>query len=117
MRRWWRGVRTHYWRAHLIAPVWIRLPERLRWRIAHRLDSAPIIGRLLCWSSLVDAALTHREDDACDVRTPLGCGAGDCSTTCYWGGGKVRGDHLGAHPCSCYCGKFRFTAPSGWDER
>lgn len=106
--------RDHDVMQHILAPFWVRIPERWRWRIVHRLDRS----RRLCWSSLVDAALTTgRESDSCDVRTPLRCGAGDCATTCGWMGGRVRGDHVGDHDCSCYCGKFRFRAAQGADDR
>ena len=110
MRGW---LREHSIKAHIVVAVWVRVPEKWRWRIVHRLDRS----RQRCWSSLVDAALCYREDDACDVRTPLGCAAGDCGATCYWVGGRVVGDHIGSHDCACYCGKFQFRATEGGDER
>lgn len=110
LRLWFRD---HDLAQHVVAPIWVRLPEKWRWEIVHHLNRS----RRLCWSSLVDAALTRREDDACDVHTPLGCEAGRCATTCGWIGGRKRGDHFGEHMCSCYCGKFQFTAPIGGDER
>lgn len=112
MKRSW--LHWHSLSAHIVAPIWIRIPEKWRWSIVHRLDKS----RKVCWSSLVDAALTTgREDDACDVSTPLGCSAGDCATTCYFMGGQVRHDHEGEHDCSCYCGKFQFVAAEGADDR
>lgn len=111
VREWlsWHSVR-----AHVAAPIWVRVPEKWRWAIVYRLDRS----RHLCWSSLVEAALTTgREDDACDVPTPLGCGVGDCATTCHYMGGQVRHDHEGVHDCRCYCGKFQFLASEGADDR
>lgn len=111
LRLWFRD---HDLRAHVVAPIWVRLPEKWRWTVVTWLNRS----QTRCWSSLVDAALlTYREDDACDIRTPLGCSAGRCATTCDWIGGAKLGDHVGEHACSCYCGKFEFTAPEGGDER
>lgn len=107
-------LRQHSIRHHIVAPIWVRIPEKWRWKIVHRLDRS----QRRCWSSLVDAALVyHPDDDACDVPTPLGCGVGDCATTCYWVGGHVVGDHIGSHDCACYCGKFKFRAAEGGDDR
>jgi hypothetical protein len=100
-------LREHSIKAHLLAPIWLRVPERWRWRIVDRLNRAQ--GR--CWSSLVDAALAEREDDACDVHLPTGCSASDCARTCYWFG------HEGPHDCGCYCGKQRFQAAEGYADR
>lgn len=105
--------RVHLASSHIVAPVWLRVPETWRWKIVHRLDRS----RKRCWSDLVDAALAQPEADACDVRTPLGCDASNCSTTCYFVGGAFHGDHIGQHACSCYCGKFQFTAATGADDR
>lgn len=99
----------HSLSSHLVAPLWLRVPEKWRWRIVHRLDRS----RRRCWAELVDAALAHPGADACDVRTPLGCGAGTCPTRCDWS----HPDHAGQHECSCYCGKFQFTAAAGSIER
>lgn len=100
---------------HIAAPIWSRVPEKQRWRIVGWLNHS----RRRCWSDLVDDALCYPEDDACDINVPsLRAGAvPDCATTCYVMGGEACGDHIGEHACSCYCGKFWFTAREGYDER
>jgi hypothetical protein len=104
-----RAERGHSVVAHVVAPLWVRVPEKRRWRIVHRLDKS----RERCWSDLVDAALTHSESDACDIKTPLGCAADRCKSVCDWG----HLDHAGEHDCSCYCGKFQFRTPEGSRDR
>lgn len=103
----------HSLRLHVVAPIWLRLPGKWRWAIVSQLNKSPD----RCWADLVSAAMPHKEQDACDVRTPFGCSARRCNDTCDWMGGSVRHDHEGTHACSCYCGKFRFAATEGADER
>lgn len=100
----------HSLRDHLVAPIWLRVPAKWRWRIVHHLDRSD----KRAWCSLVDAALAEREDDACDVRTPLRLSADYCRSTCTTLG---LTDHRGQHECSCYCGKFAFTAADGASDR
>lgn len=96
--------------SHLLGPIWARVPERSRWRIVGWLNKS----RRYCWCDLVDAALCHREDDACDIRLPRAGDKGDrCKTVCDWG----RFDHTGEHDCCCYCGKFQFRAIDGARDR
>lgn len=108
LRRWleWHSVYSH-----LAAPIWIHIPEKYRWTVVHWLDKS----RRRCWSDLVSDALTHREDDACDIRVPRlrGERAQRCASVCDW----MHPDHAGEHTCGCYCGKFRFTAADGANER
>jgi len=101
----------HSIRAHVVAPVWLRLPARVRWAVVHLLNRS----RRQCWSDLVDAALAPHEDDACDVRVPglRGERAPRCATVCGWS----HPEHVGEHACSCYCNKFQFTATNGARER
>lgn len=97
----WR--REHSLYSHIVAPIWLRIPEKQRWKIVARLDKS----RRRCWSDLVNDALAQADgDDACDTHVPaLPCStAPDCATHCYWVG------HSGVHDCACYCGKFQFTA-------
>jgi hypothetical protein len=97
--------------SHVVAPVWTRMPEKWRWSVVYWLDKS----RRQCWSDLVSDALTHREDDACDTHIPrlIGTRAPACASVCDWS----HFDHAGEHPCSCYCGKFQFTATDGAIER
>lgn len=94
----------HSIRAHIVAPIWLRLPQRTRWAVVRLLNRS----NRRCWSSLVDDALPHREQDMCDVRVPSlrGNNAERCASVCDW----AHPLHEGEHDCSCYCGKFRFTA-------
>lgn len=92
----------HSVRAHVVAPIWVRLPEKARWRIVNLLNKSD----WFCWADLVSAALCYPEDDACDVHTPTTSGAEHCANVCGW----MSPEHKTEHPCSCYCGKFRFTA-------
>lgn len=104
-------MRQHSIRAHLIAPVWLRLPAKWRWSVVHRLDRS----RRQCWSTLVDAALASPEADSCDVRIPSlrGERTPRCASVCDWS----HPEHTGRHSCDCYCGKFRFTAADGYADR
>lgn len=97
----------HSIRAHIVAPIWLHTPSRIRWAFVHLLDRS----KRQCWSDLVDAALATPEDDACDVEVPslLGERGPRCASVCEW----MHVDHTGTHACTCYCGKFRFTAPTG----
>jgi hypothetical protein len=107
LRRWlaWHSVRSH-----IVAPIWLRIPEKRRWDVVSLLNRS----RRQCWSDLVSAALACPEDDACDVHTPsLGERAPRCALTCDW----MHPTHCGEHACSCYCGKFQFTATNGAIER
>jgi hypothetical protein len=97
---------------HIVAPLWLRLPEKHRWTVVHHLNK----GKRQCWSDLVSDALAYRESDPCDINTPspLSDTAKRCRTTCDW----MHPDaHSGKHACSCYCGKFQFTAAEGSHER
>jgi hypothetical protein len=110
-RRW---ISYHSVQSHLIAPIWLRIPEKRRWAIVTRLDRS----RHRCWSDLVMDALAEREDDACDVSTPqlrAGKTPPDCASVCSWYG--AAGQHEGEHECGCYCGKFQFVAPDGIRDR
>jgi hypothetical protein len=94
---------------HIIAPLWLRTPEKWRWRYVNWLNNS----QKTCWSDLVSAALAVPERDACDMKLPTRCGSGTCPTTCDWS----HFEHVGEHECSCYCGKFQFTAPEGAIDR
>jgi hypothetical protein len=100
-RKWlaWHSVR-----AHITAPIWLRIPEKQRWTIVNWLDKS----RRRCWSELVSDALAVPQDDPCDVSVPTlrADGAPRCAAVCGW----LHPDHAGDHDCSCYCGKFQFTA-------
>ena len=104
---WWH---YHSIKHHVFGPLWLRVSERLRWRIVHVLNRSD----RYCWSDLVGAALTTGgpEFDACDVALPL-AGSERCRTVCDWS----HPSHTGEHECNCYCGKFRFTAPDGAIDR
>lgn len=102
-------LHDHLLSDHLLAPVWLRTPAKLRWKYVDWRNRS----QRTCWSSLVDAALAEREDDACAVKLPTRCFAGACATTCDWSHPEHRGEHM----CDCYCGKFRFTALEGALDR
>ena len=102
----WRRLRPHSLRAHLLAPIWKRIPEKQRWTVVHWLNKSTHY----CWCDLVDAALCWHNDDSCDTALPTHSGKNDrCKTVCDWS----HPDHFGEHDCSCYCGKFQFLAPEG----
>lgn len=103
IRRWleWHSV----W-SHIAGPIWVRIPEKHRWRVVDWLNKSD----RRCWGNLVDDALAVPEKDACDISVP---GLRDdrgpsCAETCGW----MHPQHTGTHECGCYCGKFRFTATS-----
>lgn len=104
-------LQHHSLRSHLLAPIWLRVPEKHRWTVVSRLNKS----RRQCWCDLVDAALACHERDACDVSVPgpRSERAPRCASACDWS----HPDHTGEHPCACYCGKFQFTAPDGGIER
>lgn len=106
-------MRGHSIRAHVVAPIWARVPEKTRWRIVAWLNRSQ--GR--CWCDLVDAAMCwhHDTDDACGVPTPLigSDKAARCKSVCDWS----HPDHTGEHDCACYCAKFQFLAPDGAIDR
>jgi hypothetical protein len=105
-----RWLRYHSVRSHLVAPIWRRVPERVRWEIVHHLNKS----QHRCWCDLVDAALCQREDDACDVSIPPRREAEPyCSRVC----GYSHFEHAGSHACACYCGKFQFQATDGAIDR
>ena len=106
------NLRYHSAWHHIAAPIWTRVPSKCRWRIVHWLDRS----RRLCWSDLVAAALTQREEDACDTRVPAFRGERmpRCASVCDW---SHPGVHEGEHACSCYCGKFEFLASEGYLDR
>lgn len=107
IREWFQWHSVHY---HLLSPVWLRLPEKLRWQIVSILNKS----NRYCWCDLVDAALCRSEDeDPCDQHLPLitGWSANHCQVEC-----RVFG-HQGEHRCACYCGKFKFLASDGWEDR
>lgn len=97
----------HSIRAHITAPIWLRIPEKWRWKIVHQLNRS----QRQCWSDLVSDALAYRESDPCDVHVPRlrGERAPACASVCGWS----HPDHDGEHACSCYCGKFQFVAANG----
>ena len=101
IRKWldWHSVK-----AHALAPVWLRMPSKMRWSVVSLLNRS----KRYCWSDLVSDALARPEDDACDVHVPQPTSE-RCRTVCGWG----SSDHDGAHDCSCYCGKFQFKAEVG----
>lgn len=95
---------------HIFAPIWLRIPEKRRWDIVSLLDKS----KRYCWADLVSDALTYRESDPCDIHTPgLAKTSGRCESVCDFS----HPDHSGAHDCSCYCGKFRFTTSEGAIDR
>lgn len=104
LRVWLQG---HSLWAHIVAPIWLRVPEKRRWTVVNWLNKS----RRRCWSDLVSDALAYREDDACDIHVPtLRAGrVPDCASVCGW----LHADHTGEHPCACYCGKFQFIAAEG----
>ena len=102
-----RWIDQHSIVDHIVAPLWLRVPEKLRWRIVNRLDRS----QDRAWCNLVDAALAEPEEDACDVSNPLRSTASHCKTDCHFFG------HSGEHDCACYCGKFEFRAMEGYDDR
>lgn len=108
VRKW---LEWHSPYSHIAAPIWVRIPEKQRWTIVHWLNKS----RRHCWSDLVSDALTYRESDPCDTRFPRlrGERAPRCASICDWS----HPEHAGEHACSCYCGKFEFTAPDGCHER
>lgn len=93
--------------AHVVAPLWLRLPEKRRWAVVYWLNKS----QRRCWSDLVSDALGYHEKDACDVHVPAlrGERKPSCATTCGWS----HPDHTGQHDCACYCGKFQFVATRG----
>lgn len=97
--------------AHIAAPIWLRVPEKHRWTVVHWLNKS----QRRCWSSLVSDALTHREADPCDTHVPSlrGTDGSYCASVCGW----MHPDHAGDHACNCYCGKFRFAATEGANDR
>lgn len=111
MRRVRRWFEWHSAWSHIAAPIWLRVPERARWRIVYRLNRS----RRRCWCDLVDDALCYREKDACDIHVPTlrPTGAGRCGSVCGWS----HPSHVGEHACSCYCNKFQFVATEGAIER
>ena len=107
LRKWFDWHSIH---AHLFAPIWLRIPERLRWKIASWLNSSP----RQCWCDLVDAALYYPEEDPCDIHLPLPTRkAFYCQTECSWS----HPEHTGRHECACYCGKFEFMTREGAIDR
>jgi hypothetical protein len=104
-------LHQHTIRAHLLAPIWLRIPEKRRWTIVSWLDKS----QRRCWSDLVGDALASPELDACDVHVPAlpPSRPPHCASVCYWS----HTDHVGEHDCSCYCGKFRFAATQGLTSR
>lgn len=108
LRQWFRW---HSVRSHLLAPIWLRVPEKHRWTFVHWLDRS----RRRCWSDLVSDALARPEDDACDVYIPSLRGEKKprCASVCDW----MHPSHAGDHDCSCYCGKFQFAAADGANDR
>lgn len=104
---WWQH---HDLWQHVAAPVWLRLPEKWRWRIVGRLDKS----QRRCWADLVTDALAEREDDPCYVSVPeLRPTSAGCADRCDWS----HFEHTGEHDCGCYCGKFRFRAIDGYLDR
>lgn len=101
----------HSIRAHVVAPIWLRLGEKRRWTVVHWLNKS----KRQCWSDLVTDALAYPEDDSCDVHVPRlrGERAPRCASVCDF----MHPDHAGKHDCSCYCGKFQFAATDGALER
>ena len=108
VRRW---LQNHSVWAHIAAPIWLRIPEKRRWTVVYWLNKS----RRRCWSDLVSDALGYHEADPCDVHVPRlrGERAPRCASVCGW----FYADHSGEHPCSCYCGKFQFTATEGSRDR
>lgn len=104
-------LRDHSIRAHVVAPIWLWLPEKWRWSVVTRLNRS----NRQCWSDLVSDALAWDEDDACDVHVPRlrNDDAPRCASVCDY----MHPDHSGEHPCSCYCGKFEFVASDGALDR
>jgi hypothetical protein len=101
----------HSVRSHIVAPIWLRIPEKHRWTIAHWLNRS----RRTCWADLVDDALARPESDPCDVHIPSlpGVRKPRCASVCWWS----HPEHTGEHDCSCYCNKFQFTATDGARDR
>lgn len=85
---------------HTLAPMWLRVPSRIRWRVVYLLNRS----QRYCWADLVDAALSEKDGtDHCDTRIPTtGRGGEYCRTVC--GFGFAHTDHT---DCTCYCGKFK----------
>jgi hypothetical protein len=99
----------HSARAHVVAPIWLRIPEKRRWAIVHWLNRS----RRQCWADLVDDALARPESDPCDVHIPSLQREPRCASVCGW----WHPDHTGEHTCSCYCNKFQFAATDGARDR
>lgn len=104
---------THELQAHIIVPIWRRVPEKHRWTVVSWLNKS----RRRCWSDLVMDALAWAEGDPCDVNFPRLRGSGiksmDCASVCGW----MHREHSGQHACACCCGKFQFNAPDGAIDR
>lgn len=99
LRLWFQD---HSIRQHLLAPIWVRIPEKRRWDVVHWLNKSD----RRCWCDLVEAALVYREKDDCDTRIPFFGAerAQHCATVCGF-----MHDHA-AEGCRCYCGKFEILA-------
>ena len=105
MKRWFSD---HSVIAHIAAPLWLKVAPKMRWRIVYWLNRS----KKRCWCDLASDALAEPQDDACDVSVPwILVNKPSCASTCYTFG------HGGEHNCRCYCGKFEFTAPDGYEER
>lgn len=100
-------LQDHSVKAHIMAPIWLRVPEKRRWMVVYWLNRS----QRQCWSDLVSDALAWPESDPCNVHFPSlhGEHALRCASVCEWG----HPDHVGEHQCYCYCGKFQFVAPRG----
>ena len=111
MKRLREWLEWHSVKAHVLAPIWLAIPEKVRWRIVGWLNGS----KRFCWSDLVTAALGWgaNEGDSCDVHLPNMERTPRCATTCDW----AHDDHTGEHTCACYCGKFQFTAAEGSRDR
>src|SRR5690348_15404005 len=83
MKRLKDWLEWHSIRSHIMAPIWLRIPEKSRWTVVHWLDKS----RHQCWADLVSDALACREKDACDVHVPRlrGERAPRCASVCDWG--------------------------------
>ena len=108
VRRW---LEWHSLYSHIAAPLWLRIPEKRRWTIVGWLNKS----HRRCWSTLVSDALAVPESDPCDVYVPRlrSEKAPRCASVCDW----MHPDHTAEHACSCYCGKFQFTATDGALDR
>lgn len=106
-----KWLQWHSLWSHVVAPIWLRIPEKRRWLIVTWLDRS----QKRCWADLVSDALAYPASDSCDVHVPQirGDRAPRCASICDWS----HPQHSGEHACSCYCGKFQFTATAGAVDR